>query len=129
MGAINRALRGKETPVDISEQLSATQQEEIEPFLKLTPELVQKRRSQGRIIFDRFMRNRAAIGGASFLILLFLFCFLGPTLTGHNDPNVIHVTNVADSLAGPTWKYPFGTDDVGRDQLARAMVGGQTSLQ
>ena len=113
--------------MDISEQLSVTE-EEVEPFLELTAELVQKRRSQGRIIFDRFMRNRAAVGGAVVLILLILFCFLGPTITGHNDPNAVHVTDVSATLAGPSWKYPFGTDDVGRDQLARAMVGGQTSL-
>ncbi len=112
--------------MDISEQIAA--QEEIEPFLELTTELVQKRRSQGRIIFDRFVRNRAAVGGALFLILLFAFCFFGPAITGHNDPNTVHVTNVKDTLAGSSLKYPFGTDDVGRDQLARAMVGGQTSL-
>ncbi len=113
--------------MDISEHLTITQ-EEIEPLLELTPELVQKRRSQGRIIFDRFIRNRAAIGGALFLIVLFVFCFFGPAITGHNAPNVVHATNVNDTLAGPSWKYPFGTDDVGRDQFARAMVGGQTSL-
>jgi peptide/nickel transport system permease protein len=112
--------------VDISEQIAT--QEEIEPFLELTPELVQKRRSQGRIIFDRFIRNRAAVGGALFLVLLFAFCFFGPAITGHNNPNAVHVTNVNDTLTGPSWLYPFGTDDVGRDQLARAMVGGQTSL-
>jgi peptide/nickel transport system permease protein len=114
--------------MDISEQINATQQEEIEPFLEVTAELVQKRRSQGRIIFDRFIRNRAAVLGAVVLILLVLFCFLGPTITGHNDPNGVHVTSASDTLSGPTWKYPFGTDDVGRDTLARAMVGGQTSL-
>jgi peptide/nickel transport system permease protein len=113
--------------VDISEQISVTQ-EEVEPLLEVTPELVQKRRSQGRIIFDRFIRNRAAVGGAAFLIFLFLFCFLGPTVTGHNDPNVVHVTDVNATLAGPSWQFPFGTDDVGRDTFARAMVGGQTSL-
>ena len=118
--------------MDISEQINPptpnTTQEDIEPFLEVTSALVQKRRSQGRIIFDRFMRNRAAIVGAAFLIFMFLFCFLGPTVTGHNDPNATHVTNVKDTLAGPSLKYPFGTDDVGRDTLARAMVGGQTSL-
>jgi peptide/nickel transport system permease protein len=116
--------------MDISEQLnlSNTTGEEIEPFLEVTPALVQKRRSQARIIFDRFMRNKAAIAGAVFLILMFLFCFLGPTVTGHNNPNATHVTSVSDTLAGPSWKYPFGTDDVGRDTMARAMVGGQTSL-
>src|SRR5712692_9138787 len=124
MGAINRALRGKETPVDISEQLSATQQEEIEPFLELTPELVQKRRSQGRIIFDRFMRNRAAIVGAVFLILLFLVCFVGPLIT-RSDPDAQHFSAASQ---GPSLTYPFGTDNLGRDELARVMAGGQVSL-
>ncbi|HZU03775.1 MAG TPA: ABC transporter permease [Ktedonobacteraceae bacterium] len=116
--------------MDISEQLNTTPsaEEDVDSFLELTPTLVQKRRSQGRIIFDRFIRNKAAIVGACFLIFLFLFCFLGPIVTGHNDPNAAHVTSAADTLAGPSLKYPFGTDDVGRDEFARAMVGGQTSL-
>jgi peptide/nickel transport system permease protein len=116
--------------MDISDQLnSATPAEEdVDSLLELTPALVQKRRSQGRIIFDRFIRNKAAIAGAIFLIFLFLFCFLGPTVTGHNEPNAQHVTSAADTLAGPSLKYPFGTDDVGRDEFARAMAGGQTSL-
>jgi peptide/nickel transport system permease protein len=113
--------------MDISDQLNVTQ-EEVEPFLELTPELVQKRRSQGRIIFDRFIRNRAAIVGAVVLILLFLFCFLGPTVTGHNSPDVINVSSVSATMAGPSLQSPFGTDQVGRDYLARAMAGGQVSL-
>jgi len=110
--------------VDIFEQPSATQEEEVEPFLELTPELVQQRRSQGRIIFDRFMRNRAAIVGAVFLILLFLVCFVGPLII-RSDPNVL---NFSAASQGPSLKYPFGTDNLGRDELARVMAGGQVSL-
>ena len=113
--------------MDISDRLSITPVEEVEPFLELTPELVQKRRSQVRIIFDRFIRNRTAIVGALSLILLFLFCFLGP-LVWRIDPNAINVTNVSSSLAGPSLLHPFGTDDVGRDEFARAMAGGRVSL-
>ncbi len=115
--------------MDISERLNVTStQEEIEPFLEVTPALVQKRRSQGRIIFDRFIRNRAAIVGAIFLIFLFLFCFAGPFVTTHNKPDQIHVTDVSQTLAGPSWQFPFGTDDTGRDTMARVMAGGQVSL-
>jgi peptide/nickel transport system permease protein len=118
--------------VDISEQLGTSQtQEDVEPFLELTAELVQKRRSQGRIIFDRFIRNRAAIIGASALILMFLFCFAGPHIW-RIDPNSIptHIPAKGPnaSLAAPSWQHPFGTDDVARDQFVRAMIGGQTSL-
>src|SRR5579859_581412 len=113
------------TCMDTFEQANQTQAEEIDAFLELTPELVQKRRSQGRIIFDRFVRNRTATVGAGFLILLFLFCFLGPIVTGHNDPND---PALAQPFSAPSLQFPFGTDDVGRDSLARAMVGGQISL-
>ncbi len=112
--------------MDIPGQLNVTtSEEEVEPILELTPELVQKRRSQARIIFDRFIRNRAALLGAAFLILMFLFCFLGPTVSGHIQPDVIHP---ADASQAPSLKYPFGTDYIGRDQFARAMAGGQVSL-
>lgn len=114
--------------MDISERLYINSvEEEIEPFLAETAELVQKRRSQGRIIFDRFIRNRTAVLGTAFLILLFFFCFAGPYIWRIN-PNQVNVTNVSATLAGPSWAHPFGTDDVGRDQFARAMVGGQVSL-
>jgi len=113
--------------VDISDQLNVTPVEEVEPFLELTPALVQKRRSQGRIIFDRFIRNRTAILGALVLALLFLFCFLGP-LVWRIDADAINVTNVTSTLAGPSLQHPFGTDDVGRDEMARVMAGGRVSL-
>ena len=115
-----------------SEKLNAanatnTTVEEVEPFLELTPALVQKRRSQGRIIFDRFVRNKAAIGGAVFLIVLFVFCFLGP-LVWQVNPDQENILSVSETLAPPSLAHPFGTDDVGRDTLARAMAGGRVSL-
>jgi len=115
--------------VDISEELNAMHVtvDGVEPFLELTPALVQKRRSQARIIFDRFMRNKAAIGGAVFLILLFLFCFMGPALW-RTDPNAQNILSVSETLAPPSLAHPLGTDDVGRDTLARVMAGGRVSL-
>jgi len=115
--------------VDISEDLNATSTtvEEVDPFLELAPALVQKRRSQGRIIFDRFIRNKAAIGGAIFLILLFVFCSLGP-LFWQVDPKQQNILSISETLAPPSLAHPLGTDDVGRDTLARVMAGGRVSL-
>src|SRR5579864_3547700 len=114
--------------MDISEQLNrSTTEEEIEPFLEATTELVQQRRSQGRIIFDRFLRNKVAVAGAVFLILLFALCFVGPVFW-HYDPTLPNVLSVNDTLTPPTLAHPFGTDDVGRDTLARIMAGGLVSL-
>ncbi len=114
--------------MDSPERLNLSVADELEPVIEVTPALVRKRRSQGRIIFDRFIRNRVALGGAISLILLFIACFLGPALTGHNQPDLLHVTSVSDTFAPPSWQFPLGTDDVGRDELARAMAGGQISL-
>jgi peptide/nickel transport system permease protein len=111
--------------MDTFEQAGSGQVEEEEILQELTPELVQKRRSQGRIIFDRFLRNRTAVVGAIFLILLLFFCFLGPIITGHNRPDDIGVTV---PFSSPSAQYPLGSDDVGRDSFARAMVGGRISL-
>jgi peptide/nickel transport system permease protein len=114
--------------MDFPEQLNDTLADESEPVLEVTPALVQQRRSQGRIIFDRFVRNRTALVSAIFLIVMFLFCFLGPTVTGHNQPDALNINSVSSTFAPPSWQFPFGTDDVGRDQFARAMAGGQVSL-
>ena len=85
-----------------SEQIgSTTTQEEIEPFLEETIELVQQRRSQGRIIWDRFIRNRAAVVGAVALLVLVLFCFIGPYLWTIN-PHATNALSVSSTLANPT---------------------------
>jgi peptide/nickel transport system permease protein len=113
----------------ISEQAgSATAQEDLDLFLlENTVELVQERRSQGRIIWDRFIRNRAAVIGAVALLVLLLFCFIGPYLWTIN-PNATNALSVSSTLANPSLAHPFGTDDVGRDTMARAMYGGRVSL-
>ncbi len=114
--------------MNIFEQLGSTStQEEVEPFLEVTTELVQERRSQGHIIWDRFIRNRAAVVGAVALLALVLFCFVGPYLWTLN-PNTPSALSANATLASPTLAHPFGTDDVGRDTMARAMYGGRVSL-
>ncbi len=104
---------------------TTSQDEEELDLLDLTPELAQKRRSQGRIILDRFLRNRTATAGAIFLIFMVLLCFVGPVITGHNHPDDV---NVAAPFSGPSLQFPLGADDVGRDLFARALAGGQISL-
>ncbi len=112
--------------MEISQQLNVSV-DELEPFLDETSELTQKRRSQGRIIFDRFMRHRIAIVGIIFLIVLFLFCFLGPLFWKYS-PTLIPDDVVTSRFTSPDFAHPFGTDQLGRDELARAIAGGQISL-
>jgi peptide/nickel transport system permease protein len=114
--------------MDIPQQFTSSE-EESESWLDSdqTPELVQKRRSQGRIIFDRFIRHRAAIIGLLFLTALFLLCFLGPPFW-KLDPNSIPNDVVTSRFTPPNLAHPLGTDSVARDELARALAGGRISL-
>ena len=72
-----------------------------------------------------FADNRLAVAGLAAVVLLTLFCFVGPLLY-HTDQ--IH-TRLALETLRPGAGRPLGTDDVGYDQLGRLMVGGQTSLE
>lgn len=72
----------------------------------------------------QFRRNRLAMFGAVALLLMVLFAFVGP-LVYQVDPK--HIDIVASSLK-PSLQHPFGTDDLGRDLLARNMRGGRISL-
>lgn len=49
---------------------------------------------------------------------------VGPWLAPH-DPNV---QLLAERLAGPSWAHPFGLDELGRDILARLLMGARVSL-
>ncbi|MCL4132739.1 UNVERIFIED_CONTAM: hypothetical protein GTU68_059085 [Idotea baltica] len=62
--------------------------------------------------------------GAAFFIFVVLAVYIGPYLWSI-DPTYI---DVRARNQGPTWAHPFGTDQLGRDMLARMMAGGQTSI-
>jgi peptide/nickel transport system permease protein len=88
-------------------------------------ELTQERRSQKRLILERFLHNRIATAGAIFLLLLVILCLVGPLLPGHTQPDNVGQTT---PFAPPSLQYPFGADELGRDTFARAMVGGRISI-
>ncbi len=105
-------------------------EDESVDFLSLTPQLARKRRSQMRIIFDRFMRNRLAVAGFLFLVLMGLAAIFAPFLTHATaavpDPSI--ELDLNNTFGPPTLQHPFGTDYLGRDELARILYGGRVSL-
>ncbi len=72
----------------------------------------------------RFKRHRLAYGSLWLLALLSLAVLLGPLVykVGINDIDFMA------RLKGPTAEHPLGTDDLGRDLLARMLYGGRISL-
>jgi peptide/nickel transport system permease protein len=72
-----------------------------------------------------FASNRLALFGVAIVVLMALFCFVGPTLY-HTDQ--VH-TNLGAVNLSPGGAHPLGTDNVGYDVLGRLMLGGQSSLE
>ena len=68
-------------------------------------------------------RNPIGIAGAIIVGLNILIPLFGPYIWTI-DPNEL----VALRLQAPSWAHPMGTDELGRDQLARIIHGSQLSL-
>jgi oligopeptide transport system permease protein len=75
---------------------------------------------------DRFTRNIAAVASLLVIVALFVVATVGP-LVYTVDPAAIDYSLVGEPLA-PSAKYPAGTDNQGRDQMARLLAGARISL-
>jgi peptide/nickel transport system permease protein len=87
-------------------------------------ELKRPARSLWKDAWYQFRRHKLAMAGLVTFIVLVVFTLVGP-LVYHTVVNDIDFTM---SLKGPSPEHPFGTDDLGRDILARAMIGGRISI-
>lgn len=73
----------------------------------------------------RLFRNKAAMMALYFLIAMFVACFVLPLFPIIDNPNITNLDNIA---APCSMQHPFGTDQLGRDLLARVLYGGRISL-
>ncbi len=81
-------------------------------------------RNQWLDVWDQFSTHKGALIGLVFFVLILLGVILGPYLWTIDATYIdIRVRN-----QGPSWMHPFGTDQLGRDTLARMIKGGQTSI-
>lgn len=79
----------------------------------------------GRVIGRTFTANRLAVLGIGLIVVIVVFCFLGPLLY-HTDQVY---TNLTAANLPPSGVHPLGTDYLGYDELGRLMVGGQSSIE
>jgi peptide/nickel transport system permease protein len=75
--------------------------------------------------FLTFSENRIALASVVVVVVLVLFCFLGP-LIYHTDQST---SNVINSNLRPGGSHLLGTDENGFDILGRLMAGGQSALE
>ncbi len=74
-----------------------------------------------------FVENKLAVVGLATIVLMVLFCFVGPHLYHTDQTNQQAVLGTTENGA-PGQGHPLGTDGTGFDILGRLMYGGQTSL-
>jgi len=75
----------------------------------------------------RFVRNRAAFTGFVVLMLIVIACVAGPWFLPNNPiDSDWSAISLPPTLQNMHW---FGTDELGRDLLARALQGGRVSLE
>jgi peptide/nickel transport system permease protein len=73
---------------------------------------------------QRFLHNRAAVGGATIVLLVVLAAVLAPWLSSY-DPVQASFMTVRKAPSASHW---FGTDELGRDVLTRLLWGARASL-
>ncbi len=96
---------------------------------ELTPELARKRKSQLRLIGERFLRNKVAVVGLAIITVMAVLVIFAPIITHQTatyDPTT--TIDLFHKLEGPSAAHPFGTDQLGRDVLGRLLFGGRVSL-
>ena len=89
------------------------------------PDTVEKGESLWVGAWHRLRKNKMALAGGVFILLLAGLSFMGPFfLEGDYYTNTV----LEDKLTAPDAEYTLGTDHLGRDQLGRIIKGGQISL-
>src|SRR5688572_9894079 len=93
-----------------------------------------------RDAWRRLLKNKLAVFGLIVVVFVTIASIIGPTVIKRTfgfTPDYIPTNDVRlirsfPPFTGPngefSWAHPMGTDNAGRDQLARVLQGGQISL-
>ena len=99
----------------------------------------------GQIVMKRFTRNKLAMLGIVILIIMAVFCFLGPIFSPYGQYELFYIdkatgdrysshddfrppTVIVDGKAAPSDKHILGLNKDGQDVFTRLMYGGRISL-
>ena len=72
----------------------------------------------------RIRRNKLAVVGFWIIIALFVVAIVGPMVS----PYTYEDQDLDNTFQSPTLRHPFGTDQLGRDQMTRVIYGSRISL-
>ncbi len=75
-------------------------------------------------VWRRFRRHHLAIASLYFLLALIVSVAVVPQFLPYEYDQV----SLQERFLPPSWRHPFGTDELGRDVFTRALHGGRVSL-
>ena len=75
-------------------------------------------------VWNEFKNHKGALAGAIIFALIVILVLLGPFVWPYEANGI----NNRIRNQGPSFAHPLGTDQLGRDTLARIMAGGRTSI-
>ena len=81
-------------------------------------------RSKLRDVWDQFKSHKGALLGGFIFFSIVIIVMIGPFFW----PFEANGIDIRSRNQGPSLLHPFGTDQLGRDTLARMMAGGRTSI-
>ena len=83
-----------------------------------------KKRSQMGEIIHRLVHNKSSLAGLIILSIVVLIALYSLTMT---YDSVVRL-NIPARLSPPSWEFPFGTDNMGRNAFLRVLYGSRYSL-
>jgi oligopeptide transport system permease protein len=119
------------TPPEMAVAEADVRPEEVSEYVRGT--------SLWRDAWRRLLKNKLAVFGLVVVVIVSIASVIGPTLikqtfgfTPDYIPSHVKLSRSYPPFTGPdgefSWLHPMGTDNAGRDQLARVLQGGQISL-
>ena len=85
-----------------------------------------KRRGPAAEVLHRLSKNKGAMLGAAFILVLVVLALLGDVIYDY-ETDIIG-QDISKRFIKPCWEHPFGTDNLGRDLLSRVIYGARSSL-
>lgn len=92
----------------------------------MSAQAVGKKRSRWKETWRRLKKSRNAMLGLALITIIIVAALIAPLIFDYESQVVQQ--NIPERLQGPSLQHLFGTDNLGRDILARVMYGARTSL-
>jgi ABC-type dipeptide/oligopeptide/nickel transport system permease subunit len=92
---------------------------------KLAPGPVPRQRSLWTDAWRRLAKNKGALIGLVIVVMFIVLAALAPLFAPYGQAEVV---DVRLARHGPSWFWPFGLDQNGRDVWSRVLYGAQVSL-